>query len=324
MSFKDIKGQDRAINFLKTSYANNKVSHAYIFLGPDGVGKKTIALNFAKLLNCLSETPNKPCDNCASCKKTDSLNHPDIFLLREEKKGASVKIDDIRELIRLISLKPYEGRYKVFIIDGADFLTQEAANALLKTLEEPPRGSILILIVEDISSIFRTIVSRSQIVRFFPLTANEIKDVLVKKYGIDDLKAHILSYISSGSLGSAIKFKDGDFMQKRVEVINELSKDSFFNSDFDGLSKDDFKLYLDTMLIWYRDILAKKAGADDSKLVNIDKVSEISAIAKRVDFDYLDGAIRQIILTNSYLDQNANPKLAMSTLGINIGDICMK
>lgn len=318
MSFSDIKGQDSAIRFLKSALETNRVSHAYIFLGPQGVGKKLAALNFAKALNCKPEAPDRPCDSCISCKKIDGLNHPDISLLKQEEKSPSIKIDKVRELIRSIGLKPYEGKKKVYVIDGADFLTQEASNALLKTLEEPPSESVLILIAEDLAALFRTIVSRSQVVRFFPLGMDAIREVLIKEYKIDDMKAHILSHLSAGGIGSALAFKDEDFFDKRSSLITGLLHNTFFDSDFEGISRNDLKSYLGLMLTWYRDILISKIGLEGSHFINIDRKDTIAAEAKRLNYDYMYNAIREIITTSGFLDQNANPKLAMSALGLKI------
>lgn len=150
MSFEDIRGQDRAISLLKGSIASGRMSHAYIFYGPGGIGKSLVAMNFAKALNCLGDSESRPCDACAPCKKADASNHPDILLLKPEKEGGSIAIDDVRALIKDASLKPYESRKKFYIIDEASSMKEEAASALLKTLEEPPSDSVFILIVENL------------------------------------------------------------------------------------------------------------------------------------------------------------------------------
>ena len=318
MSFRDIKGQDNAVSFLKKALESGRVAHAYIFLGPSGVGKKLAALNFAKALNCLGES-EKPCDSCASCKKIESSNHPDVHLLNPLKEGGSIKIDEARTLILKIGLKPYEGRKKVCIIDGANALTQEATSSLLKTLEEPPADSVLILILDKISYIPRTIQSRSQIIRFRNLAADEIKNILVEKHGVDAVKAHILARISSGRLGEAIKYKDEEFFEKRAELLDGLSKRTFFDSDFEGAGRDDFKLYLDMMLSWYRDILvAKVSGGAGQEFFNIDRRDDIYKEAAGASVEHLNEIIGEIIATGSYLESNANAKLAMSVLGLKI------
>ncbi|MDP3804737.1 MAG: DNA polymerase III subunit delta' C-terminal domain-containing protein, partial [Candidatus Omnitrophota bacterium] len=146
----------------------------------------------------------------------------------------------------------------------------------------------------------------------------EVKEILIKVHKMDDSKAHILSRLSSGSLGEALKFKEDAFFDKRSGLIDGLLKRTFFNSDFEAVSKEDLKLYLGLMLSWYRDVLITKAGMEDSMLVNLDKKDAISGEAKRMNMDYLDNVIKEIIQTNSYLDQNANSKLAMGVLGSKI------
>lgn len=220
MSFRDIKGQDNAILFLKGSIRKNRVSHAYIFLGPRGVGKRLTALNFAKALNCGSETPDRPCDMCNSCEKIDNLRHPDLFLLKSEKDNSIIKIDAIRGLIKNMTLKPYEAKKKVCIIDDAHLMNQEASNALLKTLEEPPSESILILIADRSDDLFPTIVSRCQIVKFFPLSIEEVKKILINEHKVDELKAHILSHIASGSIGEALRYSQTDIESIKMKMGN--------------------------------------------------------------------------------------------------------
>ncbi|MBI5123846.1 MAG: DNA polymerase III subunit [Candidatus Omnitrophica bacterium] len=295
MSFSDIKGQDSAVSFLKASLNSGRLAHAYIFSGPHGVGKFLTALSFAEALNCKNPV-----------------------IVRPEKEGGSIKIDDIRQLIKDAYLKPFEGTKKVYIIDGAELMKHEAANALLKTLEEPPADSIIILISDSLRALFHTIVSRSQVVRFYPLKLKEIKDILIKEYSLDSVKAHVLSRLSSGRLGEALKFKDGDIYKNRLSLINGVSKGGLGELDFDNIPKDNLALYLDILLAYFRDILNTKAGMEDSGLINIDRKDMISSEAKRLSFNYLENVMNNIFLTYSFLDRNANPKLAMSVLAAKI------
>jgi DNA polymerase-3 subunit delta' len=321
MSFAKIRGQDSALSFLKASLKNNRLSHAYIFCGPEGSGKFLAALNFAKAIMCQNALSCEPCDKCPSCKKIDAKSHPDLFVLRPEKEGGSVKIDDIRQLIKDIYLKPFEAKKKIYIIDEAQSMKHEAANALLKTLEEPPTDSTLILITDNLKSLFHTIVSRSQVVRFYPLKADVIKDILIKEHALEEYKAHVLSKLASGRLGEAVKYKDDNLFQNRSLIINKVSKRSLSELSFDELPKQDLKLCLNIMLTWFRDILSAKAGVDDSMLVNIDKKDMISSEAGKLSFEYLEDIINNIILTLGYLDQNANAKLAMNVLNLKICEV---
>jgi len=319
VSFRDIKGQDRAISFLKGSMEAGRISHAYIFYGPGGIGKRLTAVNFAKAVNCRGEGGEKPCDACPSCRKIDSSNHPDFFLLKPAKEGSAISIDDVRALIKDIGLKPYEGRKKFYVIDGASSMREEAQNAFLKTLEEPPSDSVIILIAENLGRLFSTIVSRSQTVKFFPLSTGDVKDALMNGYGMDATKAHVLAHISSGRLGEALKYRDESFFAKREKAMASLEKGTFFESDFDKLTKPDLKIYLNILLTWYRDILVSKAGgANGPGIVNIDRKETIAGEAEKMGYDRLERMIRQVISTIYCAEQNVNPKLAMAALGTTI------
>ncbi|MFA5142791.1 MAG: DNA polymerase III subunit delta' [Candidatus Omnitrophota bacterium] len=319
MSFRDIRGQDSATLFLRRSIESGRISHAYLFAGPSGVGRRLAALDFAKAVNCLDPKAGASCDICGQCRKIDASNHPDVIIFSPAKADASFGIERIRLLEREVGLKPYEGRRKVYILDSADAMTQEAQNALLKTLEEPPSESVLILITESPASLFPTIQSRAQSVRFFPLPPEVVGSILTDLHKVDKDRAGILSRVSSGSVGKALEYNTADFFNIRRRVIGSLSNGAFADQDLDGFSKPELRLILDMVLTWYRDILVTKAFADGSpELVNIDNLQPIREAARRTSFGELNNAIEQVILTGSLLDRNANPKLAMSVLGMRI------
>lgn len=338
MSFANLKGQHSAIGYLKAGLESGRISHAYIFSGPDGVGKRITAINFAKALNCDNVKLGESCDQCPSCKKIDSAKHPDIYILSPEEEGGSIKtlrhaqglypersrgikIEDVRAVIKNVYLKPFEAKRKVYIIEAAQELKHEAANALLKTLEEPPADSIIILLTENIKALLHTIVSRSQIVKFFPLKLKEARNILVKEYLLAEDDAHILSHLSGGRLGLALKFKKDGLLTKRSLLIDRISSGLKDDFDFDDIPKDDVRMYLDMMLAWYRDILNTKIGAGDHILVNIDKRDIISNEAKILSFENLEETINNIISTVTHIDKNANQKLAMSVLGMRIKQV---
>ena len=297
LSFANIKGQDSAVSFLKSAITNDKLSHAYIFLGPVGVGKRLTAMAFAKALGC---------------------GALDVSIIGGGEEGEQIKIEDVRLLIKDIYRKPFESKKKVYIIDGADNMKYEAAGALLKTLEEPPTDSIIILMTEKIEALFHTIVSRCQIVRFFPLKMKEIELLLTKEHSLDETNARILAHLSGGRLGEALRFKDADIFTKRSSFIKSVSSRPSVDLDFDNVDKEDFRLYLDMLLSWYRDVLNTKAGSEERVLVNIDKKSVIADEARKMSFECLEDIINDIMLTFGYLDQNANRKLAMSVLALKI------
>lgn len=319
MSFQDIKGEGSAISFLKNAASGGRVASAYIFLGPSGCGKKLTALNFAKLLNCASPLEGEPCEKCASCVKINSSAHPDILVLEKEEKKTDFGIDIVFEAIRSASLKPYEARKKVYILDDADIMSEPAQNAVLKTLEEPPQNLVLILMVEDIHSVSETIKSRSQIVKFFPMPPADIEKILRDDHKTDARDARVLSRLSMGSIGKALENSKNGFLEKRAKVIDGLKDNRIFDYDFEKMKRDDFAGYLDIMLSWYRDLLVTKALAGESAdILNVDKADDIKKEAKRLSFEYLDNAVNAIADAKDYLNRNANPKLTMNVLGIRL------
>lgn len=321
MSFNNIIGHDDTVKFLLRAIKNDKVAHAYIFSGPLGVGKASVALNFAKALDCTGGADQIPCDHCASCKKIDASGHPDVRIAGPAKGNVSIGIEDIRGVMKDVQLKPYEGRKKAYIIDGAERLTHQAQGALLKTLEEPSPDTVIMLITDKMEVLLPTIVSRAEVVKFFPLKKGDVRDILIKKYGVDVARAHILSGLLSGRLGEAVRRNsDERFFERRSRVIEGLIDKTFFDSEKEKPSREDIGLELDIMLTWFRDILITKASPDGGlDIINVDRKETIAREAKKLNFEYLDRVIREIIATGSNLDANANTKLAMSVLGMEVG-----
>ncbi len=327
MSFADIVGQDRAVEFLMGAATRGRVSHAYIFTGPSGVGKKLAALNFAKAVNCLAEETRRPCDACLSCRKADGRNHPDIMVFGPDKDAASLKIDRVRELIGQTSLKAYEGRKKVYIIDDASALTRHAISALLKTLEEPASDSILILIFESLRYVPRTIISRCQVVRFAPISADKVRSFLADSRGMDPARAALIAGISGGRIDEAMRLGDGDAMEKRIAVLDAIARGAALDIDFDGMEPDEIRVSLDTILSWYRDLLITKSVSPGRlPLINTDRTDELVKRAAVTDVETINRAIEDIIRTSSDIDSNANAKLATGVLALKLskGALCTK
>lgn len=176
MSFKEVIGQENAVSLLKVAYRHNRIAHAYLFVGAEGIGKKKAALNFAKLLVCEDPKGEEPCDRCPSCLKGDAFNHPDIQMVSPE--GQFIKIDAIREARRRLSLVGFESARKCLLIYDAQYLNDESSNALLKTLEEPTPNTVILLVADSIRSILPTIASRCQRIIFSPLSEKVIESIL--------------------------------------------------------------------------------------------------------------------------------------------------
>lgn len=218
--FNQIIGNDKIKQELIQTVELNKISHSYLFIGEDGIGKKLIAKEFAKMILCLDQ--NKYCNKCKSCVEFDSNNNPDFVQIEPD--GNSIKIEQIRELQRKILEAPITSNKKVYIIDNADLMTREAQNCLLKTLEEPPEFVILILIGSVENNFLSTIKSRCTILKFQDISKEEIKKYLKEKYNMENITDNMLE-IFQGSIGRAEKLKDKQELYDSIyNIINEIKQ----------------------------------------------------------------------------------------------------
>lgn len=329
MSFRDIKGHDKAIEILKGHIRESRLGNGYLFVGPEGIGKAMVAKTLAKAVNCQEETLDS-CDKCASCLKIEKNQYPDVYMVNRSNSAAinpeqnntdspessAIKIEHIRQLQRDIILKPYEGRQKVFIIDNAHNLTAEASNALLKILEEPPPKSLIILVTAKPTLLFKTIISRCQIIKFYPLARKELMDVLNKDYGADRDFAHYLAYFCEGRLGHALALKGKDILREKNRIIDTLV--SLGQPKFEDLSiktREEVRSYLNILATWFRDIYLIKIGMPYSELINLDRKAELLRSMQQFSFVGLEQIFNCISNSIFYLQQNINIRLLLSNLG---------
>lgn len=332
MAFKDIQGQDTAIQMLKNSIANNHVSHAYLFQGPEGVGKRTTALAFAQTLNCLNmsandktqglfceETeelpPGDACGNCLSCRKVKSANHPDIHIIEPEKN--SIKIEQIRKLRSNVFYKCYEGRYQVIIIDGAQYMTIEASNSLLKVLEEPPENTIFILVSSEPGKLADTIISRCQQIQFQPLSVNFIKELLSNNESEKEGHLGLVAALSGGSLSRAKELLEGgeilterqDALEFTQRILERSFSDIILWCEKWDREKQKVKNILEVIGLWYRDLLVYRATGREDILINQDYLADI----KRCTYSLtkINNALLLINKSIKHLEYNVSPRLIL-------------
>ena len=219
--FDEIIGNEKIKEELKRSLEEDKISHSYMFVGIEGIGKQLIAKAFAQMILCTNET-EKGCNKCKSCIEFQSQNHPDFLYIEPD--GNSIKIEQIRYLQRKIQEKPIISNKKVYIINDADKMTQEAQNCLLKTLEEPPEYSTIILIGSNENAFLNTIKSRCMKLTFQPIASEEIKQYMEKTYGMNNINENMLEAFQ-GSIGKAIALKDKKEEYENIEkMIEKLDK----------------------------------------------------------------------------------------------------
>ncbi len=319
-----LAGHSRATTLLQQSLRNGQLSHAYLFVGPAHVGKSTLALNLAQAVNCDSE--NRPCQECTSCRRIAASKHPDfrvIDLLPE--KAKSISIDQIRNMQTETHLPPYEGKHKVFVIDGAHLLSHEAANSILKILEEPPPNVLIMLLTTNESALLPTIASRCQRVELRPLPFGAVRDVLVRDHQIPQDKADLLARLSRGCLGWAIlALRDETLLSDREQRLADFTRLSTagtrdrlaYAADLAALfgkGRDRVTEVLSAWLQWWHDLLLIKC-ANNQWIINVDQEAILSKQAERVTAGSIAGFMRDIRSAGQQLEQNANPRLALEVL----------
>ena len=289
--FQNILGNDKIKNLLQESVNNNKVSHSYLFVGKSGIGKKMIAKEFAKAILCLGD--NKYCDNCKSCLEFDGQNNPDFFIVEPD--GNAIKIDQIRNMQKGVQEKPIISRSKVYIIDNADFMTKEAQNALLKTLEEPPEFVTIILIGENENEFLATIKSRCMIIHFNSISDSDMEKYLQENYNMN-VTSNMLD-VFQGSIGKAIELKD---KQEEYLIIEQA---------IENIEKEDLIDLIKKLDILYT--------SKDEIFDMLDYINIILLKKSKENVKYTD-CIKIVENTKRRIDQNANYDMSIDNMLFNI------
>ncbi len=341
MAFRDVVNQDHAVLLLRSVARAGRVGHAYLFVGPGGVGRRTLALAFAQLLNC--ERPDgDACGECVACRKIARGNHPDVRVLDiahgqyleapgKDHKGKEIPVDQIRALRQDAVFPPYEGRRKVYIIADAERMNASAANSLLKTLEEPPARVTFILVAESSVALLPTIVSRCQLIRFSFLKTDEIERALMSRWAITPDRARVLAVLADGRLGRALEWAASE---ERLEARDRLLDllPGLETSDLIGkldaaeaLTKDAKSIevlpeLLDLAVLWFRDLLVWKQLQEPSLLTNRDRQAQIARLAGDCTDAMLGARIEAVEAAKESLRRNVNPRLAMEKLFLSFGE----
>ncbi|MBU4252026.1 MAG: DNA polymerase III subunit delta' [Candidatus Omnitrophica bacterium] len=313
MRFSDCLGHDRPLTIIKAHLENNRFSGSYIFSGPEGIGKRMVAKIAAQELNCTGQT-DKPCGLCDSCRKIEKSEHPDLHII--EHGEAQIKIEDIRGILRQASFRPYEGRVKVFIIDNAHALNSEAANSLLKVLEEPPKDVLIILITHKPQNIIKTVLSRCKLIKFCPLIRARLETVLIKNYALDKATAHFLAFYAEGRLGLALRLKDTPLLKEKNKIFDSfILSGKPLDRDLMGQNKEQLRVSLNILASWFRDIYLLKCGASGQEAIHLDRHSDLLKLIPRFSFKQLDEIMATLSESSLYLERNINSKLILHNLG---------
>ncbi len=322
MDYKDIVGHDIVVQSLKRAVKNENINHFYLFEGEEGLGKRTLGRTFAKTLLC-EEKNEEPCNQCSSCRKFDHENHPDYLEVDPEK--GIIRKGQVEEIIRRMSMSPFQGDRKVFLIDQAHLMNKEAQNAMLKTLEEPPSYIHMILVTSSSKNLLPTIISRGQKIRFHQIPLHFVIEYLVQREGIDQEEAKFLGEFSKGSLGRAVELcHSEDFFELRdwlLELVDSIIRGEswkiFSAVERFTQEKDRVQELLEVMMLWFRDLLVYKATEEMELVINRDKEKLLSE-QSFLDFDRINDIIKKIQDTSINIQMNVNYQLSIETMLFNI------
>ncbi len=327
------KGYDKIVGYkeikamLKRTAQKERGFNAYIFNGEKGCGKGTMARLFAMAMLCEKHT-GEPCMECPSCKKAIANNQPDIITIRHEKEG-SIGVEEVRtQLVDDISIRPFESRYKIYIIPDASLMTTQAQNAILKTLEEPPEYAMIILLADNIDALLPTIVSRCYTVNFNPLSDAVIEEYLKSDLQISEYYAKIYAALAMGKIGTAKKLSKSEEFSKKMQESMHLLKNSKGMENFErieltkAISADKRGIfdYLDIFTIWFRDVLYFKATKDTENVILKDERSAIKKRAEVSSYEGIQKILDSIDTARTRLKANVNPELVMELLFLTMSD----
>ncbi len=331
-------GHEWAVRGLARSLANDRVAHAYLFTGPPAIGKTTLARAFAQAFECTS--PNRPCGECKACQRVARDRHPDVQTIEgvpvgfkfdekgplpppraNDRERRIIKIDQIRLLQHDLARSPFEGRWKVVILRRFEEANEEAANAFLKTLEEPPSHARLLLTARDASLLLPTIVSRCQVLSLRPLPLDQVRTALIERWKVEPGQARLLAHLSGGRLGWAIRAAaDPKLLDARRAHLDTLDAalregraERLMRAELLAKETDRLPEMLEYWMGWWRDLLLVQSG-DDARTTNIDQGSVLREHAAQFEIGQAQQALEAVRNTAQYLSQNVNTRLALEVL----------
>ena len=310
MAWADILGQDVAARLLQTHLASGRVANAYLLVGPDGVGKRRLAREMAKALNCVS-TDSRPCDQCRSCGQIERGTHPDVHLLVPGGASSQVKIDHVRTLLSRIALRPFSGTYQVAILDGAEHLTEEAANSLLKALEEPPACTRFLLLTAQVADCLPTVISRCQLIRCHPLPPEVVQRLLIEQQACELRMAPVIAARAGGSVSRALEFaKRWEMHARLIERFARGGIAAWVEQPLPE-SRQDVLVLLESMMDWLRDLVVM-ATTHSASTRHSDHQATLQRQARAMDVDRCIEVAYTLVALHESIEQFVSPRLVAS------------
>ena len=330
MKIDDIIEQRAVVTHLKNALSKNKLAQAYMLIGEAGMGKRTIAEAFAESILCENRKPGEyeHCGKCDSCHQVENHNHPDCITVTHEKPNL-ISVDEIREqLVSDVEIKPYQGDRKVYIVPDAEMMNEQAQNAILKTLEDPPDYVVIILLVANADMMLQTILSRMIKLSLAPISDQTISEVLVRDYHLQKYRISSIVKFARGNLGRAIEISGSedfaDDKNKAAEIMKKVLKtESYQWKDWiNALSEDKSRIsfFMGLFMDWYRDVLMIKAGAGTERIMYADEAEPIKDEAERYDYEGLKNCVESIEKAQSQISAQVKPSLVLENLFIELSE----
>jgi len=317
MRLSEIIGHSPIVARLQRAAAADRPAPAYLFSGPPGVGKRSVADAFTMELLCASATAEGACGSCSQCIRVSAGTHPDTLTVVRDADRRDIRTEQIRDLTRWLGLRPLMARRKVALLDGAETLNEHGQNALLKTLEEPPGRSVLLLVVSRASLLLPTVRSRWQQLRLDPLPDADLARFL-ERDGVPGTEAALLVPRSAGSPGRALELRNEPRAEQRVKLLAQLGRvPELSAAEVSGLAqvlaRGEVEPALETVTAWYRDVLELIAGADAPRR-NPDAADALRAAAGRLSLPAALLELEAVCATIDAIERNANRALAFETM----------
>ena len=318
----DMSGHEWAVQLLSDHIAQGRTRHAYLFTGPHGIGKRTLALRFFQALNCLAPpAPGQFCGACSSCTRIQQMQHPDLDTLQAEQEGGTLKVDRIRSLQRNLALTPYDARTRMALLLRFEEANPSASNALLKTLEEPSPHVVLVLTAVSPESLLPTIVSRCEVLRLSLSPLRAVSDYLQKYKGLPAEQALLLAHLSAGRIGYASKLhEEPDRLEQRrawlddlIQLLNSSRVRRFSYADTLSKDKDLARQVLQLWLSYWRDVMLRTVGAS-APVLNRDREDEIEDLSGKLDVIEASKTVKALERTITQIENNVNPRVAIEVL----------
>lgn len=334
-TLREVEGQGRAVEALRRALENNRLHHAFLFAGPDGVGKRLTAWALAGALLCEAPRPDADaCGVCRACARVASGDHPDLHLVERELKPdgtpeGQIKIAQVRELQRKLSFKSFEGARRVALVLEPERMNDSTANALLKTLEEPGPGTHFVLVTAEANRLLPTIISRCQWVRFAPLPRALVAAKVAEQAGVEPAVADLLAGLGEGSIGKARQLADSPWLAERAALIERVDDPQALHqvpalldlADRLARVKDELPLVFHLLRTWYRDVLMAHTGRPADALVHRDLAAQVDARAQTLS---APGAMARIDALNQaeydILSRQANARLFLEGLFLKLAN----